>query len=449
MRITSPAPGARVPLEEIDLYDPRLYSEGDPHLAWLTLRQEAPVFWQQLDDGRGFWSVTRYDDVRRVLGDYTEFTSERGAILKMLGTPDPAGGHQMAVTDPPRHTHVRRPLQEMLTPPALRPHIPRIQAGIDKLLAPMTAGETWDLGEAMTALPMIVSGILMGLPEEDYDNLVRSGLMTIAPDDEEFQVGGDPDATLHKAHHDLFAYFASHLRRRRRRGPAEGGDADLIDRLMTMEVEGSRLTDGEIVSNCYSILLGANVNTGHVITAAVLELADDPEQFDRWAGDPAYKRTGLSEALRWSSPVVHFLRYAVVDTVIRDQEIRAGDGVVAWLASANRDEDVFDEPFRFDIGRKPNKEISFGYGPHRCIGAAAAKLTLDLTLKEMFARVERFEPAGPPEHLCSNFTGGIKHLPVVVHPRREGGTQRASAGASGGQSRTGSAASRQVSGSST
>lgn len=417
MRITKPTKADHIPLDLIDLYDPRAFNDGDPHAAWRTLRHEEPVFWQDLPDGRGFWSVTKHDDVCRVLSDHTVFTSARGALLKMLGTDDPAGGHQMAVSDPPRHTHVRRPLHQMMTPAALKKHIPRIEAGIKRLLAPMTEEPAWDLGAAMTALPMVVSGILMGLPEEDYPQLIRSGIMTVAPDDEEFQQGGSPEATLQQAHHDLFAYFARQVRARRM-NPAPGlGDSDLIGRLMTMQVEGSRLTDGEIVANCYSLLLGANVNTGHVITAAIIELLDDRAQFQRWARDPQYRRTGIREAMRWASPVVHFLRYAVQDTEIRGRRIRKGEGVVAWIPSANRDEDLFDDPFRFDIGRSPNREISLGYGPHRCIGATAAQISLEIALQEIFDRVSHFEPAGKPDHLCSNFTAGIKHFPVTAHPR--------------------------------
>jgi len=417
MRITVPSPAQRIPLEQIDLYSPRLYSDGDPHLVWQTLRCEEPVFWQELDDGRGFWSVTKYDDCCRVLGDYASFTSERGVVLKMLGTNDPAGGHQMAVSDPPRQTHVRRPLLQMLTSRALRPHVPQIRAAIRRLLAPMTTQQPWDMGAAMTMLPMLVSGMLMGLPEDDYADLVRGGMMTVAPDDEEFQVGGSADATLRQAHHDLFAYFAHQVRERRRIPPKDLASRDLIGRLMTLRIDGSRLTDGEIVSNCYSLLLGANVNTGQVISAAMLRLIDDPEQFNRWSQDETLLKTGIHEALRWSSPVVHFLRHAVEDTEIRGQKIRKGEGVVAWIPSANRDEEVFEQPFRFDVDRQPNRELAFGYGPHRCIGTAPALVTLELVLREMFARVARFELAGEVEHLCSNFTAGIKHLPVVAHPR--------------------------------
>ncbi|CAM5587536.1 cytochrome P450 [Streptomyces diastaticus] len=416
MRIT--VPRANVPLQDVDLYDPLTFSHGDPHANWCTLRHEEPVFWQQLPDGRGFWSVTKYDDVCRVLGEHESFTSSRGAILKMLGTPDPAGGRQMAVSDPPRHTHVRRPLYQLMTPSALRPQIPRIHEAVRKLLAPMASGDTWDMGAAMTALPMIVSGILMGLPEEDYPDLVRSGLMTVAPDDPEYQVEGGVEATLHQAHHDLFAYFADQVRRRRRKPPPNLADSDLIGRLMTLRVDGSKLSEGEIVSNCYSLLLGANVNTGHAVSAAILHLLDDPAQYEKWASDESLLKPGIREALRWSSPVIHFLRYAVEDVEIRGRKIRKDDGVVAWIPSANRDEDVFTDPFRFDVGRRPNREIAFGHGPHRCIGAVAAQITLELTLREIFARVERFDQAGEIAHLVSNFTAGIKHFPLKVTARR-------------------------------
>lgn len=418
MRITSPSPLERIPLEQIDLYAPQLYSNGDPHLIWQTLRREAPVFRQQLDDGRGFWSVTKYDDCCRVLGDYASFTSERGVILKLLGTDDPAGGRQMAVSDPPRQTHIRKPLLDMLTPTALRPYVPRLRTAIRQLLAPMTEERPWDMGSAMTTLPMLISGMLMGLPESDYPFLVRAGVMTVAPDDEEFQVGGSAEATLHQAHHDLFAYFAEQIRERRRRPLSDLVSQDLIGRLMTVRINGSRLSDGEIVSNCYSLLLGANVNTGHVISAAVLRLLEEPEEFARWSRDEKYFKLGIHEALRWSSPVVHFLRHAVEDTEIRGRKIKKGEGVVAWIPSANRDEEIFEDPFRFHIGRQPNREISFGYGPHRCIGAIPALITLELTLREMFDRVDHFELAGEVEHLCSNFTAGIKHLPFVARPRR-------------------------------
>jgi cytochrome P450 len=417
MRITAPQAAPRIPLAEIDLYDPGLFANGDPHLVWLTLREQAPVFWQDLPDGRGFWSVTKFDDVCQVLSEHGLFTSQRGAILKMLGIEDPAGGHQMAVSDPPRHTHLREPQQRMLTSAALQPRIPTIRRAVRRLLAPLQTQRPWDLGAAMTALPMLVSGMLMGLPERDYPDLLRWGLMTVAPDDPEFQVDGDPRATLQEAHHQLFGYFTDQVAERRRNPGGNLGDRDLIGRLMTMRVAGSRLRDGEVVSNAYSVLLGANVNTGHVVTAAIAKLMADQAQYERWATDRRCFRSGVREALRWASPVVHFLRYARDDIEIRDVKIRKDDGVVAWIPSANRDEEMFTDPFRFDVARRPNRQIAFGFGPHTCIGAAAALITLHATFEEIFAAVERFEPAGTPTHLRSNFTGGITHLPVVAHLR--------------------------------
>jgi len=428
MRITRPEPGARVPLDSIDLTAPELFSDGDPHLVWQTLRAEAPVFRQYLPDGRGFWSVTRYDDCCRVLSDHRRFTSERGAILKMLGTDDPAGGVQMAVSDPPRHTQMRKPLAEMLTRSALIAHEPGLRRAIQALLAPMTEARPWDLGWAMSAVPMIVMRHLMGLPPEDEDDLIRWGYMTVAPDDPAFQIGGDAEATLREAQTNLFVYFSDVVRARRRRpvpedGPQDGS-RDLIGRLMTMQVDGRPLSDSRIVSNCYSLLLGANVNTGHVISAALLAAIEDPGVYPRWSGDPALWAPGLREALRWSSPVVHFLRHAVAETEIRGQRIAAGDGVVAWLPSANRDAEVFADPFVFRPDRAPNREIAFGYGCHRCIGATPAGLALSIALNEIFERVEAFELAGPVRHLRSNFTAGITSLSVVAHPRRQAPPKR-------------------------
>ena len=419
MRITRPDPGTRVDLAGIDLYDPATFTDGDAHLIWQTLRAEAPVSRQVLADGRAFWSVAKYDDVSFVLADHTAFTAERGAILKMLGTDDPAGGHQMAITDPPRHTELREPQQRLLTHAALAPRMDEIRAAIRRLLAPMYDGGEWDLGALMVVLPMLISGMLMGLPEKDHEDLVRWGLMTVAPDHAEIQVDGDPELTVLTAHRELFGYFADLIADRRRSG-AEPDQRDLIGRLMTLEAEGRPLREGEIISNAYSTLLGANVNTGHVVSAAVLELFDHPEQWRAWADDPTLFRSGLREALRWSSPVLHFLRYATHDVELGGRQLRAGDGVVAWIPSANRDEDYFEDPYRFDVARRPNRHLTFGTGPHACIGAAAAFITLQFTFEEIFEHVEVFEPAGEPVHLCSNFTAGLTHLPVntVLRARR-------------------------------
>jgi cytochrome P450 len=359
-----------------------------------------------------------YDDCRRVLGEHGTFTSSYGAILKMLGVRDPAGGHQMAVSDPPRHTSLRRPQQQLLTTQAVEAHRDHIADSVRDLLAPLRDTPSWDLGTAMNALPMLVSGRLMGLPPADFPQLVHWGLMTVAPDDKEYQVDGDPSATLHAAHQSLFSYFADHVRQRRRSPGKDLGSRDLIGRLMTMAVDGARLTDGQIVSNCYSLLLGANVDTGHVVSSAFLHLAHDQKQYDQWATSPRLFQSGLREALRWSSPVVHFLRYTVKDTEIRGVPVKEGDPVVAWIPSANRDEEVFADPFCFDVGRNPNREIAFGYGPHRCIGAPAALLTLEITFRVLFDWIESFEICGPVEHLKSNFTGGIKHLPLAVELRK-------------------------------
>jgi cytochrome P450 len=396
-----------------DLVAPGLYGTGDPHRIWRRMRRGSPVSWQPVDDG-GFWSVTRYHDVERVLRDHGTFTSERGSLLNLLGRDDPAGGRQMAVTDPPRHTRMRAPLQRALSIRNAENDADRIRRIVRGLLAPLRQGEPFDFAAAMAALPMAVIGSTMDLPEPDWPRLTTLTSAAIAPDDPEFRGPHGADATLAAAHRELFAYFQDIVADRR----GHPGD-DLISLLLTMELDGARLAPGEIVSNCYSLLLGANVTTAQPPTAAVLELAGT-DRFGKWAADPGLLSTGVEEALRWSSPAQHFMRYAVSDVDLGDVTVRAGDAVVAWLASANRDEEVFAEPDTFKVGRRPNKHVAFGVGPHYCIGHTVARVTLRVLFAELLAGFTGIELAGEPDRLHSNFVAGIKHLMVTAEPRVPG-----------------------------
>ena len=178
---------------------------------------------------------------------------------------------------------------------------------------------------------------------------------------------------------------------------------------MTMEVDGARLTEGEIAPNCYVLLLGANVNTGQVISAAMLALVDDTEQYEPWATTPKYMKPGMAEALRRSSPVARFLHYAVADAEIRRQRVRRADAVVAWIASVNRDEDVFEDPYRFDIARgETGNRVRLRSPPVHRRGRRAHQPRTGAA-GDVRARGP-LRTAGEVEHLCSNFTGGIKHL---------------------------------------
>jgi cytochrome P450 len=413
MKISIPTDQPDLDLDAVDLSDPDLYAYGDPHPIWHEMRRRCPVHRQTLADGRSFWSVTRYADVNDVLRDHTRFTSARGTLLSILGAQDPAGGQMMAATDPPRHTAMREPMNRVLSHRALKRRAPQVRMIVHRMLAPLLTGRPWDLAVDAAGFPMAFTGTLMGLPEADWPRLARRTTTAIAPGDPEFGEGS-PHAALVGAHHELFEYFSEHVRARR---PDTGPDQDLVDFLLTMQAGGRPLRHDEIVYNCYSLLLGANVTTPHAIAATVLALVEHPEQYRRLLADPGLVESAVEEGLRWSSPANHFMRHAVGDVSVGGTRIGAGEAVVAWLGSADRDVEAFADPYRFDVGRSPNRHVAFGFGPHYCVGAPLARIALRLLFEEIVRVVEEFEVVGPVTHLRSNFVAGIKHLPVVARLR--------------------------------
>lgn len=404
-------PGCPVRAGARDLVDPLLYQGDDAHDSWRELRRHAPVDWRPVAGGLGFWSVTKFRDAERVLRDHDSFTSERGTLLTLLGVDDPAGGRQMAVTDPPGHARLRDPLQRVLTIKSVERRRERIRSFVVSSLAPLADGGAADLAESLALLPMAVTGELMGLPERDWPYLARLTTAAVAPDDPEFQLAGGPAATQALAHRELFAYFHEVLRER----IASPGD-DLISVLAAIESADGLLLSGEIVSNCYSLLLGANVTTPHVVTATLAELMGTGV-LDDWAAHPEWTVEATEEALRWASPANHFMRHATRDVGLGEARIAAGDAVVVWLGSANRDEDVFDDPFTFDPRRRPNRHLAFGAGPHYCIGHTIARVTLRTFFAELLSRYHGFAPEGPAARLASNFVAGYKHFPISARTR--------------------------------
>jgi cytochrome P450 len=390
-----------------------LYAGGGAPEVWRHLRAQDRLSWQQVDAKRGFWSVVRFDDADQVLRDYASFTSERGTLVDLLGTNDPAGGRQLAVTDPPRHTEMRGRLQRALTAKAIERQRDVIAGLVLELIRPLADGGVFDFAAATLLLPMLVSGTMMDLPKADWPWLSRLTTTCIAADDPEFQGPGGKAATLEAAHRELFAYFRDLADFRR----ANLGD-DLISVLISTTFDGRTMSPGEITSNCYSLLLGANVTTPHSPNFVLAEFADSDVLAD-WALHPETAPTAVEESLRWASPVNHFLRYATRDVVVGDTPIATGDALVVWLGAANRDERAFPAPDVFDIRRRPNKHLAFGAGPHYCVGHSVARMTLRILFAELLARFENFQLAGRAERLCSNFVSGYKHVPITATVRTE------------------------------
>lgn len=392
------------------LADPVLFSTGDYRATWDELRGRDRLAWQDVDGRPGFWSVVRYHDADRVLRDADTFTSERGTMLFTLGEQDPAGGRQIPVTDPPRHTAMRARLQKALTIKSVEQQTELIRGLVREVVAPLGDGE-FDFAQAMLTLPVAVGGTAMGLPRADWPRLVRLLNASTAPDDPEYREPDGPQATLEAAHRELFAYFQDIYSDRRRRP----GD-DLISVLITTEVDGRAMSAGEVLSNCYSVLLGASVTTPHSPNYVMAEHLGDG-LLDRWAADPGATASGVEEALRLASPVSYFMRYATRDVTIRDTPIKAGDAVVVWFGAANRDAEVFPDPDRFLLHRKPNRHLAFGIGPHYCVGHSLARVTLRLLFDELLSGFTDFEPAGAPSRMHSNFISGYKHLPITAKPK--------------------------------
>lgn len=413
MRLT-PGAGRDVDLGRVNLFDLDLYTCGDPHAIWDVMRAKAPLHHQVLPDGREFWSVTRYDDVCRVLGDHREFTSERGTVVTHLGEDDVAAGKLMTSTDPPRHTQVRRAIGAMLTARAVASWQDRIRQAVVRFLEPALDGGTWDLAEQALRLPMIVAGPLLGIPERDWDELVQLTAMVTAPSDPHFQYGSQA-ATLAISHHELVSYVTQWVKQRRSAG---GEDGSLLGHLMSVRAGDTPLTDEEIAYDGYSLLLGANVTTPHTVSGTVLALIERPSQFAKAQADPSLVPALVEEGLRWTSAACNFMRYATAETRIGGGTVPAGAAVVAWIGSANRDESQFCDPHEFDVTRSENRHVAFGFGPHYCIGAPLARMTARIFFDELLGRFGSIDLDGEPQHLRSYFIAGMTHLPIVAEKRK-------------------------------
>ncbi|RAO12508.1 cytochrome P450 [Micromonospora noduli] len=412
MRLSSGA--EHVDLTTVNLYDPSWYATGDPHSAWRQLRAEQPVYWQQLPDGRGFWVLTRHADVCRVLRSFRDFTSEDGNLLTTLGQRDIAGGKMLAVTDPPRHTAIKRQIIGCFTPATVAAMEPQIRLLARRMFVPGLDGQVFDLAAQTAVFPIAITALLMGIDPAHWHRLRTFAYVAIADQDPDV-TSGRRDHALEWSHSEIFSYFAGELANK----PA--ARADLIGAIANATVDGCPLSQQEMLFNSYSVLLGATVTTSHAANVAVLALAENPGADERWRATGCTD-TLVEEVLRWSSPANHFLRHATRSIEIAGTTIRAGDPVTVWLGAANRDEEVFERPYDFDVNRDPRAHIAFGVGAHRCIGAPLARLALRVFAEETRDLVESFEIAGPVDHLASNFIAGIKRLPVRVRLKRNGAT---------------------------
>ena len=406
---------------DVDLTDLDRWVEGVPHDWFSLLRREAPAFWQDERAGRGFWSITCYDDLVAASKDYETFSSEVGGTSLMDLTPEQVESRKsMLDTDPPRHTRLRNIVNKGFTPRAVNAYEERIRGLFREILDKAFAKRELDYTEDVAVeLPMRILCELMGTPLEDRRYLVELGNRMLGNTDPEMAgeeyVAGEADLSRYAhlpfsspAALEMFDY-ADRLGAERRR---ESRD-DLTAKLIEAEIDGDRLSEHEFKLFFLLLTTAGNETTRHAMSNGLQALLEHPGERDRLVADPSLIPTAVDEILRWAPSLHHFRRTATRDVELHGETVRAGDKVVLWFVSGNRDETHFPDPFRFDAGRSPNKHLAFGLGgPHFCLGSHLARLELRVWLEEMLPWLPRIELAGPPGRLRSNFFHGIKSLPV-------------------------------------
>jgi cytochrome P450 len=407
-------------LEDVSLENDD-FAERLPHETFALLRREAPVWWYDWPLGRGYWCVTKHADVVAVSRDTKTFTSEQGANLEDLDEEQRAARQSMLETDPPRHTRLRGLVGPPFTPRAIKAYELVLRELTTAVLDRALPLREFDfIEEVAKQLPIRVLARLLGAPDEDTDRLIDWGDRMIGNTDPELAdvLSDTPESEQYRmlpfrspASLELFEY-AHRIADERRGAPID----DLVSKLVNAEIDGERLTEREFDTMFLLLVVAGNETTRQAIAHGMLALTENRDQWRRLADDPELVWTaGADEILRWSSPVLHFRRTATRDVEVGGQTIRAGDKIVIWYVSANFDEEVFADPLRFDVGRRPNPHVTFGGGgPHFCLGAHLAKLEVQVMFDELLPRLADIELLGPPERMRTNFTNALKRMPVRV-----------------------------------
>ena len=400
-------------LEQIDLTDLDFFMHGDVTGAFRLLRAEDPVHWQEKRPGRGFWSLTKFEDLLTVYRDAQGFMSGKGVTLHFgEDEAESSGlGASMILADPPRHAKMRVVVSRRFTPRAVAPYAARIRviarAIVDGVIE---RGECDFVNDIAAKLPTAAICDLMGIGREDWDLMFAITNETIGRHDQEFARGRSGRETVADAFARASRFFAE-LAAERRRKPGD----DLVSALVSGEMADAPLSEAEIIANCYILILGGQETTRNAMSGAMLAMIENPAERVRFAANPGAP-AAIEEFLRWTSPVTNIMRVATRDATIRGKKIRAGQRVVLWNLAANRDEDQFANPDHFEVSRSPNDHVAFGYGEHFCLGANLARLEMRIMFDELFQRTADLELAGSVERLRSNTIAGIKRMPVRFRP---------------------------------
>jgi cytochrome P450 len=399
----------------LDLVNFRYYGEhGPPHEQWTQLRHEDPVHWCQPDKYPDFWAITKHDDILEISTHPDLFLNEPGIVLVPGGERDREQGlgamRTVIEMDPPEHRSYRKVASPFFTPRALRAIQDAIDTSATEIVDELAAGdgECDVANDIATAHPLRILSTILGVPRSQEPLILRLTQQLFAADDPELQRQGlDHDQAIVELGTELYALF-DEIIADRRANPTD----DLASIIANGTVDGEEMGALETFGYCLIAFTAGHDTTKNSLAGGLNAFLDRPDQFELLRQNPDIIDTAVDEVVRWATPVNYMMRTAAQDVEFRGRQIKAGDKLVQFYASANRDEDIYDDPFEFRINRDRSRHLGFGVGEHYCMGANLAKMTQKAMFTELARRMESMERAGDPAWIYSSFIVGYKHIPI-------------------------------------
>jgi cytochrome P450 len=401
-----------------ELIFPTQYERGYPHDVWTRLRHESPVHRCEPPGYGAFWAITKHADICDISKRPDVFENARGIVVldqeqarsREVDQSGFAGMKTIIEMDPPTHRTYRKVASGWFTPRSLA----RLERAVDESARSLIDGLAAD-GEAecdfvtriAMAHPLRILSQALGVPQEDEALILRLTNELFASEDPEFQRPGSREQRIREIGVEFFQYF-SKIIADRRANPRD----DLATVLANARIDGGPMGPVETLGYYLIVFTAGHDTTRNAISGGLLALVENPGELARLRADPGLAAQAVEEIVRWTTPVNYMKRTAARDVEVRGQKIRAGEELMLCYASANRDEEVFDDPFSFRITRDPNRHLGFGIGEHFCLGAHLARRSSTALFSEIARRVELLEPAGTPQRTASSFVAGVKHLPI-------------------------------------
>ena len=405
-----------------DLINASAYGQnGVPHDLWTHLRKESPVYWYAQRGHTPFWAITKHEDIMEVSSQPDIFSSEAGGIIVLNeaqiqsfiegGSGSPLAQMKTIITmDPPEHRAYRKVASGYFTPRGVTNLDEIVKSSAAAIFDDLpTEGEV-DFIEAIAQKhPLRVLATILGIDKEQEERLLVITQELFGSEDPDMRRGGEDRETARKELGMEFYMLFDEIIKDRRSCPRD----DLATMLANAELsDGCPLGQLETLGYYLIVFTAGHDTTRNALSGAISAFLDHPDEFERLRKEPSLSKAAVDEIVRWTTPVNYMKRQAVQDYELRGQKIKAGEELALFYCSANRDEDVFDDPFTFDITRSPNRHLGFGWAEHYCLGAHLAKASMKALTEEMVRRIDWMEPNGERTFISSNFVVGLKTLPV-------------------------------------